>query len=339
MSQSKATLEKGCNQIKSVICHLTTMRSAAIQVLPLIMLVFIGSGCVNAKANSQAYSSTHTYRYLNDDLSRPIKKGSRGSGGRKWSGANRLDREMVMAIVIEEANEQEFDPALALAIAQVESNFNPRAVSHAGARGVMQIMPKTARYEFGLNPILMFDARTNIQTGITFVKQLMQRYGDVKFALSHYNGGSRVVKADGSFQIIPATKNYVDKVLAKHRSFKRYMQKKYLVGQPKTLLASAVKTDYSNEDSLNVSRMPKADSYNQDSVGLSYRKTQTVAKKYVKEGLKTTRRQSRRLNQHAKRVDPQAKPRKRQFRDNIAQLSAATDKRAQVLEWESIYSK
>ena len=130
-----------------------------------------------------------------------------------------LDRETVKDIVVEEARLQGVNPALALAVAQVESDFDPTVVSHKGARGVMQIMPKTARDEFGINPTLLFDARTNIRTGVTFLKQLQNRYGNVEFALSHYNGGSRVTRPDGSYQVIPVTRKYVDKVLSKMKTF------------------------------------------------------------------------------------------------------------------------
>ncbi len=132
-----------------------------------------------------------------------------------------LDRDTVKDIVIEEARLQGVDPALALAVAQVESDFDPNVVSHKGARGVMQIMPRTAREEFGINPTLLFDARTNIRTGVTFLKQLQNRYGNVEFALSHYNGGSRVTKPDGSYQVIPVTRGYVDKVLSKMKRFQK----------------------------------------------------------------------------------------------------------------------
>jgi len=139
-----------------------------------------------------------------------------------------LDRDTVKDIVVEEAMLQGVDPALALAVAQVESNFDPNVVSHKGARGVMQIMPKTARDEFGINPTLLFDARTNIRTGVTFLKQLQNRYGNVEYALSHYNGGSRVTRPDGSYQVIPVTRGYVDKVLSKMKTYQKYVNPSWL---------------------------------------------------------------------------------------------------------------
>ena len=245
--------------------------AAVIHVSLWLALLLSSSGCVNAKVNNQ-HNST-------------------------------LDRKMVMAIIVEEANAQNFDPALALAIAQVESNFNPSAESHAGARGVMQIMPKTAREEFGLNAALMFDARTNIRTGITFMKQLLQRYGDIKFSLSHYNGGSRVMKKDGTFQVIPATKNYVAKVLAVRPSFKGYLKDKYLVDQPELLFAGLVK---------------------HNSASLSYRKTKIAAKEEMLQFKQQFKQQSK------QRVSVG-------FRENVAQLKVNANKRAQVLGWESVY--
>ncbi|OUR90590.1 hypothetical protein A9Q81_19085 [Gammaproteobacteria bacterium 42_54_T18] len=143
-----------------------------------------------------------------------------------------LDRDAVKEIVVEEAKLQGVDPALVLAVAQVESDFDPNVVSHKGARGVMQIMPKTARDEFGINPALLFDARTNIRTGVTFLKQLQNRYGKVEFALSHYNGGSRVTKPDGSYQVIPVTRGYVDKVLSKMKTFQQYETPSWLAYTP-----------------------------------------------------------------------------------------------------------
>jgi hypothetical protein len=128
-----------------------------------------------------------------------------------------------MQAVVDEAVRQDFSPSLALAIAHVESNFNPRATSHAGARGVMQIMPATGRGEFGLRAAQLYDRDTNIRTGIKFMKQLINTYdGRVDIALSHYNGGSRVRGKYGRLSIIPATRGYVTKVQSKARDYQRH---------------------------------------------------------------------------------------------------------------------
>ena len=122
--------------------------------------------------------------------------------------------------VIAEAKRQNMTPSLALAIAKVESNFNPQALSHVGAKGVMQIMPRTAEKVFGVPRSRLFDPDVNIELGVRFMKKLLERYdGRLDIALSHYNGGSRVKNRHGELRVIPATRDYVDKVLATQQDF------------------------------------------------------------------------------------------------------------------------
>ena len=130
------------------------------------------------------------------------------------------NREEIKLIVVEEALAHGVDPALALAIAHVESYFDPYAVSHAGARGVMQIMPKTAQDVFDVHPGLLFDARTNVHLGVSFIKQLLDTYGREDIALSHYNGGSAVRDKKGRLRVIPATRSYVKKVKSKAKHYR-----------------------------------------------------------------------------------------------------------------------
>lgn len=125
--------------------------------------------------------------------------------------------------IINEAQRQNLSPSLALALAKVESDFNPQAVSHAGARGVMQIMPGTAEQVFGVSRKRLFEPDLNIQLGIQFINQLLDRYnGRLDIALSHYNGGSGVKNRRGELNVIPATQNYVEKVLSSQQDFLQY---------------------------------------------------------------------------------------------------------------------
>ncbi|HAU28611.1 MAG TPA: hypothetical protein DCW68_00655 [Rhodospirillaceae bacterium] len=124
------------------------------------------------------------------------------------------DETGIRRMVADEARAQGISPRLALAVAEVESGFDPDARSLAGARGVMQIMPETARGEFGVHPDALWDPQTNIRVGVTYLRQLMDTYdGRVDIALSHYNGGS-AVRQGNRLHVIPATRAYVEKVLA-----------------------------------------------------------------------------------------------------------------------------
>ena len=79
------------------------------------------------------------------------------------------------------------DPSLALAVAQIESAFNPAAVSPAGATGLFQLMPATATSLGVTDPT---DPTQNIQGGLSYLQQLLQQYGgDVSEALWAYNAG------------------------------------------------------------------------------------------------------------------------------------------------------
>ena len=116
-------------------------------------------------------------------------------------------------------------PSLGLAVAKMESNFNPKAVSSKGAIGVMQIMPLTAKKMYGIERYKLFNPVVNIKIGLHFLDHLIQKYkGRVDIALSHYNGGS-AVGVWPNVKIIPATHSYVLKVLNHSSELKSFNQK------------------------------------------------------------------------------------------------------------------
>jgi len=117
----------------------------------------------------------------------------------------------VKKTVVDEAIKNDFSPALALAVARVESDFDNMARSSKGARGVMQIMPMTAKVEFDVDERQLWDARLNSRVGIRYLQKLIARYGKLDLALSHYNGGTLSCQR-GECMAHPYTRKYVEDV-------------------------------------------------------------------------------------------------------------------------------
>ena len=126
----------------------------------------------------------------------------------------------VQRIILEESANSRVPPALALALARVESNFDPRAVSPVGAKGVMQLMPKTAREVFGVREEELWNPRLNIQLGIGYLEQLHDQYGGRwDLALSHYNGGTLAGGSGAAAVPHDYTRKYVADVLRWQRIY------------------------------------------------------------------------------------------------------------------------
>jgi soluble lytic murein transglycosylase-like protein len=108
------------------------------------------------------------------------------------------------------AHQNQLSPRLVHSVIQVESNYNPNAVSPKGAQGLMQLIPSTAR-RFGVSNA--FDPSDNIQGGARYLKYLLELYkGDESLALAAYNAGEGAVSRYGGVPPYPETQHYVDKV-------------------------------------------------------------------------------------------------------------------------------
>ena len=108
--------------------------------------------------------------------------------------------------------------ALVHAVITAESGYNPRAVSRAGAQGIMQLMPDTAR-RFGVQN--SFDATQNIHGGVRYLRELLTMFnGNKELAVAAYNAGENaVIRAGNRVPAYPETASYVPKVLGLYKKF------------------------------------------------------------------------------------------------------------------------
>jgi soluble lytic murein transglycosylase-like protein len=115
-------------------------------------------------------------------------------------------------IINQAAERYQLDPALIAGVIETESSFNARAVSPAGAKGLMQLMDQTAR---GLGVRNSLDPADNVFGGAKLLRQLLDRYhGNVSLALAAYNAGPGAVDRYGGVPPYPETQRYVPRVLA-----------------------------------------------------------------------------------------------------------------------------
>jgi soluble lytic murein transglycosylase-like protein len=121
------------------------------------------------------------------------------------------ERAALEQLVARAALAQRLDPALVRAVVQAESGFNPRAVSPAGAKGLMQLMDATAQALGVRDP---FDPAQNLAGGTRYLRQLLTQFGDERLALAAYNAGPGAVQRYGGIPPYAETQRYVRTVLA-----------------------------------------------------------------------------------------------------------------------------
>jgi soluble lytic murein transglycosylase-like protein len=137
----------------------------------------------------------------------------------KSSGRN---RHQYRRDIVRIARKYRLDPVLIQAVISVESAFDPNAVSHKGAMGLMQLMPATAQRFGALDP---YDPLLNIDAGTRYLRLLLEQFGDVRLALAAYNAGEGAVMRYGTIPPYRETREYVVKVL---HHYDRYTSK-YLI--------------------------------------------------------------------------------------------------------------
>lgn len=121
-----------------------------------------------------------------------------------------VDRDGVEKLVREAAERHRMDPALIRAVIETESHWNPRAYSHKGAGGLMQLIPTTAQ-RFGAYDV--FNPQQNIDAGVKYLRTLLERYnGNLDLALAAYNAGEGAVDRAHGVPLYRETRTYIQRV-------------------------------------------------------------------------------------------------------------------------------
>jgi len=188
------------------------MRSAA----ALLVLGFLASA---APARATLYSFvdengvTHYTNVPSDPRFRKVPGSSPPPASRSGSGSGSMAAEKYETEIARCADDHGVDSALVKAVIKAESNYDNRAISRAGAQGLMQLMPATSRLRNVDNP---FNPQQNIDGGVRHLKYLLSTFnGDKRLALAAYNAGENAVhKYNNEVPPFPETENYVSTVLS-----------------------------------------------------------------------------------------------------------------------------
>ena len=123
-------------------------------------------------------------------------------------------------MITQHATSHGIDPLLVKAVMKTESNFNPRALSHKGAQGLMQLMPDTARFMNVADP---FDPEDNIKGGTRYLKYLDGIFaGNLELILAAYNAGpGRVIEYKMNVPPYEETKAYIQRVKAYYNKLRK----------------------------------------------------------------------------------------------------------------------
>ncbi|WP_240986904.1 lytic transglycosylase domain-containing protein [Acididesulfobacillus acetoxydans] len=168
---------------------------------------------LDGSAGAGGAQDTNACQGLEESADRVENPGVSGAGCSDSTGKD------VAPLIASAAGKYGIDPALIRQVVKAESGYDSRAVSPAGAEGLMQLMPATAR-AYGVTDAL--NPAENIDAGTHFLHDLLARYqGNVPLALAAYNAGPGAVEKYGGIPPYAETQSYVRKILAGLGGFDR----------------------------------------------------------------------------------------------------------------------
>lgn len=170
-------------------------------------------GTSDAQADSYRLVGTDGVVHLTNAPTDPRYRGLPGGSGTAtgWLRMSETSRGRYATEIREISSRHGVDPTLVESVIRAESAFNPTAVSRTGARGLMQLMPKTA---LALGVRDSFNPRENIEGGVRHLRYLLDRYpGNVALAVAAYNAGEAAVDAYRGIPPYTETQQYVQRVL------------------------------------------------------------------------------------------------------------------------------
>jgi len=182
-----------------------------------VIVILIAGSCLNVLADIYMYiDSNGVLHFSNVPTSSQFRLYIKERPGRTLDGVNPRGFDRIIRAA---ARRHGISEPLIKAIIKAESNFNPRAVSKKGAKGLMQIMPQNFNSLNIRNP---FNPRENIMGGAKYFKQMHTRYkGKLPLALAAYNAGPTMVDKYKTIPPFPETRNYVEKVMKYYYVYKK----------------------------------------------------------------------------------------------------------------------
>ncbi len=181
--------------------------ASAFPVAAFLVAAFLGLGAAPADAQIRIERDANGRRVLTNTGGAPARRAP--------TLGSRVEPRELKPLIDSYANRYRLDPKLVHAVIRAESGYNARALSSKGARGLMQLMPATARE---LDVQDAFDPASNIAGGTRYLRRMLDQFaGSVELALAGYNAGPEAVRRFGGIPPYPETRRYVTRILRDYR--------------------------------------------------------------------------------------------------------------------------